>query len=72
MEGLFHVMHINLGNLRPQDTRETEELENKGLEELPNLLKIGIFLKKMDTYVFTRNICLHYLCYPIYHYYINE
>lgn len=50
-------MHINLRNLLPQDTMEAEELGNKELEELLDLLKMGIF--KKDGY-----LCIHQKYFP--------
>lgn len=66
-------MHVNLRYLLPQDTMETEELEKKDLEELPNLLKIGIF-KKDGILTYSSEIisCTIYICFPIHHHHIME
>lgn len=56
-KGISNVTRINLRNLLSQDTMEAEELGNKGLEELLDLLKIGIF--KKDGY-----LCIHQKYFP--------
>lgn len=63
-KGIFHVMHINLCNLLPQDTVELfSRAWKQRIGRTAKFIKNRdlFFLKKTDTYVFIRNIFLHYL-----------